>query len=1199
VCSPQALLPFANQIYGDSADKKVPPSAFKFSVCMVNSVHKPIVDSTPTTIASYTPEYIESMIPTESMDEKSSNRRVRWGPSVRVDDRKSKLTPEVLAKRWGIGKVQAQQTLKVTTQKGIRNLSNPLTRRLKTQRYRNKRVAPGKWFSDTMHFTAMSILRREKAAQVFTNGKGYDVFYPILRESVCHDGLLQFINEVGVPHHLIVDGAKAQGSFETFNTHWQKLVKSYEIKQTWIQPYCWWQNLAEKAIGELRRDMRRLTSKKQSPKRLWGFLGLFVVGKRQRTASNIPSNMGRTGFEIVFGYPPDITLYVTHDWYDFIWFYDMQHKEEKLGRWLGPCGNSFGGGDCHWILAKSGQAHVTNTTRPLKEDDWENRDLLRAMDAFDAAVESKIGDKLKPAEALVANEVQIPDELFEDDDVLIAEPEASMPDTDDYTSESYDEYINAEVLLPSGSELLRGIVKRRSHDLNGNPIGIRNPNPILDTRSYEVQMPDGSMETFATNIIAENLMSSVDDEGNLFVLMDEIIDHRKTPGALSESEAWIENKSGVRRRKLTTKGWELLVSWKDGTSSWTRLADMKESFPLEAAEYARDNCIIDEPAFVWWCYHTLRKKKHFVSSAKTKYWLKSHKYGIRLPKSIKEALQIDKETGTTFWTDAIRKEMKNVMVTFEFTDNDVTPVGHQRITLHMVFDVKITLQRKARLVADGHKVPAVSKESTYSSVPSRDSVRLFFLIAALNDLDVLSADIQNAYLTAPIKEKYYVVARASDGFPNHLDGRPAKIVRAMYGLPVAGASFRSYLAKHLRDIGYKPTKADPDVHIRPAIKKSGEIYYQMIIAYVDDILCCGEDPKLQMSLIAGKFTLKEGSVIEPNLYLGADISKVTISEEDGISKICWAMSSTNYTAKAIAEVEREIGTAEYNYSFLPKKVTTPLASGYRPEIDPTAELDAKKQNYYQGLVGVLRWICELGRMDIIMPLSLMSRYLAQAREGHLNQLFHIFAYLKTFNRSKLVFDDSVPVIDQSRFHQCDWSEFYPDASEADVVPPDMPDPRGKHVKMTCFVDADHAGCRQTRRSHTGIIIFVNRAPILWFSKRQTTVETSTFGSEIVALRIAIEMVQGLLYKLRMFGVEVDTPCDVFCDNESVVKNVTRPESPIKKKHNSVAYHKARECIAGGIIRVAKEDGETNIADLFTKLLNGTKLRTLSSMCMWR
>jgi hypothetical protein len=512
----------------------------------------------------------------------------------------------------------------------------------------------------------------------------------------------------------------------------------------------------------------------------------------------------------------------------------------------------------------------------------------------------------------------------------------------------------------------------------------------------------------------------------------------------------------------------------------------------------------------------------------------------------------------------------------------------------MVFDVKITLQRKARLVADGHRVPETSKEHTYSSVPSRDSVRLFFLAAALNGLDVLSADIQNAYLTAPIKERYYIIARAVDGFPPEYEGRPAKIVRAMYGLPVAGASFRAYLAQHLRDLGYKPCKADADVHMKTAVKENGDTYYQYMLAYVDDILCCGENPQVQMDMISGKFTLKDGTVEEPKLYLGADIEKFYIDGEP--EKTRWAISSSNYTKKAIEEVERELATAEYGFTCLPKRVRTPLAGDYRPELDPTPELNDKKQNYYQGLIGILRWICELGRLDIIMPVSLMSRYLAQGREGHLHQAFHMFAYLKEYPRSRLVFDDTRASIPDSRFHTCDWAEFYPDAREA--IPPDMPEPRGEEVKVTCFVDADHAGCKETRRSHTGVLIFVNRAPILWFSKRQSTVETSTFGSEIVALRIAIEMIEGLRYKLRMMGIPIDGPCDLFCDNESVVKNVTRAESPLKKKHNSIAYHKARECIAAGIVRVGKEDGVTNVADLLTKLLDGSTLRDLASRCMW-
>jgi hypothetical protein len=147
--------------------------------------------------------------------------------------------------------------------------------------------------------------------------------------------------------------------------------------------------------------------------------------------------------------------------------------------------------------------------------------------------------------------------------------------------------------------------------------------------------------------------------------------------------------------------------------------------------------------------------------------------------------------------------------------------------------------------------------------------------------------------------------------------------------------------------------------------------------------------------------------------------------------------------------------------------------------------------------------------------------------------------------------------------KCDWHDFYRGAKEP--IPGDAPEPRGNVVSTHCFVDADHAGNLVTRRSQSGILLFVNRAPIIWYSKRQNTVETSTFGSEFVALRIAVELIESLRYKLRMFGIPIDGPTNVYCDNEAVTKNTIFPESTLKKKHNSIAYHRAREAVAAGTI----------------------------------
>jgi hypothetical protein len=112
------------------------------------------------------------------------------------------------------------------------------------------------------------------------------------------------------------------------------------------------------------------------------------------------------------------------------------------------------------------------------------------------------------------------------------------------------------------------------------------------------------------------------------------------------------------------------------------------------------------------------------------------------------------------------------------------------------------------------------------------------------------------------------------------------------------------------------------------------------------------------------------------------------------------------------------------------------------------------------------------------------------------------------------------------------------------------------------------------------------------------VESSTFGSEFVAMRIAIELNEGLRYKIRMMGVPIDGPCRMFCDNNAVVLNTTNPESMLKKKHTAINYHRAREAIAAGTIMVAKEDTATNIADILTKCLPGPSLREYATRVLW-
>ena len=206
-----------------------------------------------------------------------------------------------------------------------------------------------------------------------------------------------------------------------------------------------------------------------------------------------------------------------------------------------------------------------------------------------------------------------------------------------------------------------------------------------------------------------------------------------------------------------------------------------------------------------------------------------------------------------------------------------------------------------------------------------------------------------------------------------------------------------------------------------------------------------------------------------------------------------------------------------------------MESDYHPELDKTDELDGNKANYYQNLIGILQWVVELGRIDIALEVSTMAWFNCNPRTGHLRNTLRILMCLKGHTKSKFVMDCCKRDIDQFTFPEYNWTRYYPGAAE--VIPDDMPCPLGELVQITVFANASFAGNMVTHKSVTGILIFVNGPPIMWLSKRQVTLETSTFGSEFVALRVAVEMVEALLcYKLRMFGVLSDGPANAFCDN---------------------------------------------------------------------
>jgi hypothetical protein len=183
-----------------------------------------------------------------------------------------------------------------------------------------------------------------------------------------------------------------------------------------------------------------------------------------------------------------------------------------------------------------------------------------------------------------------------------------------------------------------------------------------------------------------------------------------------------------------------------------------------------------------------------------------------VPKTVKEALALDRKNGNTLWADAIAKEMKEVRIAFKIPpDGRSAPIGYQKIPCHMIFDVKMEdFRQKAHLVAGGHLTQAPAT-IIYASVVSRETMRLALTFASLNDLEVKVGNVMNAYITAPVMEKVWTILGPKFG---HDSGKSAVIVHALYGFKSAGAAFQAHLASFMCQMGYTSCKTDPDLWLK-------------------------------------------------------------------------------------------------------------------------------------------------------------------------------------------------------------------------------------------------------------------------------------------------------------------------------------------------------------------------------------------------
>ena len=252
--------------------------------------------------------------------------------SIRNTSREGKYSAGHLSRLWGIGIKAAERTVIATTQLSKRDIMGNISRRVRTKihqrRYRQLDGYLGQFFSDTF-FSKCKSLRGNTCFQILTNGTSFTKAYPMELKSDTPFALNRFNHEVGVPTEMHTDGSKEQSL-----GRWKKICQKHSIYRTWNEPHYPWQNLAEKAGGIIKSRSRDMMRRTTTPIVIWDYCIEYNADLRTMTASNNIDLSGRTPYEKIMGYTPDISDLVEFEWYQWTWYNDPASQEQtKLGQW--------------------------------------------------------------------------------------------------------------------------------------------------------------------------------------------------------------------------------------------------------------------------------------------------------------------------------------------------------------------------------------------------------------------------------------------------------------------------------------------------------------------------------------------------------------------------------------------------------------------------------------------------------------------------------------------------------------------------------------------------------------------------------------------------------------------------------------------------------------------------------------------------
>jgi hypothetical protein len=970
-----------------------------------------------------------------------------------------------------------------------------------------------------------------KYAQIFVTSKSKVIdIIPMERESHSHQALLEYLKKRGCPNKLISDGGKTMN-----DEAWKRTMNRFMIKRGYTTPNRQNQNRVERYVGLMKTKALMLMATNKAPAKE----GMHALKHAQSIHNNTAKKSlnWKTPLQVMYGTKPDISKFC-FEFYEKVIYLEADekfpHQKEKHGRFIGIEENT--GDDLTFQIRNENGEIVTRSE--LKRNQERNTEIKPEAISNNGYYSLLLDDSDESEDELDTN-IKINEDQWK----------RKINGDKKYDDESLGNNSSNDETRSGGIRDEIPYEKITEEDEDGDEDD-EIQNDKIDPREIIKEMTKPhhcSFQSLPDQTIEDSNFELEGDDGQDYKFINRILNHRV----------------------MGTQD-QVKIEMNNGTRAWKILKDVKEDDETMLAQFLVDSKLDSLPRFKW-ATRTIRLKERNANARKAKIMRKKglvvEKFGTIIPRNIKEAYKIDEREGTKGWTDAIEKEITSLHEYKVFRKAERWEIdGYTRLRLLFVFDVKHDGRKKLRICIAGNETE-IGELNSYAAVARYRSIRLVELLAGKMQKKCTSGDIGNAFLNAKTDEKVYVIAGPEFGA---LEGAILVIDKALYGLKTSSYKWMQYFGSVLRKMGFSPTRSDRAIWI----KKVGKDY-DYCAAYVDDFIFVSHNAKQYLDEMQKIFTIKDVSD-EGGRFLGGD--------RDIYQGFRTAGSET-YVREAINKLERAYGPLA--------KTTIPMATNDNPELDESEKCDWKGIKQYQTMIGVATWCVQLGRMDICYAVSSLSRFSASPTVGQLQRLKKLMGWLKLNQKRFIVMNYLDPKLPTSRekTKMEDFKEVYPDAFE--MIDPNSPDGLIEEMAITIFVDSDHAHDKKTRRSITGIIVFVGSTPVYWMSSRQGQVEGSTYGAEFAAMKRAVEVAEEIRFDLRNLGMKITKPTVIYGDNLGVVQNCRNDNSMLKKKHVAIAYHLVREAVAAGMVEIHKVKGQENIADIFTKALPGTTLNRLT------